>query len=232
MENLIMPIKLEETMIKFNALTLRLRIMITISVIAILFMLFDVFWFADNDQIIGKIEQQIMAVIKQSDELVEMQQQHNQNIVQKRNDPKNLKLISLNKQLSKIREQLTNKTINLVQPADMANVLKMIIGSTNTLELQILSKQETVELSSQLEFGQEKQQQESAESNQVRLFRHSMEIVLKGDYSSTYQFLNKLEEMDKKVAFDSFEYVVSQYPKAEITLVVSTLSLQKGWIGG
>ena len=225
MDTITMQTKIERTISKFDALALRLRIMITLSFIAILFMFFDIFWYAFNDQAIKKTNQQILNIKKQTDKLVNMQKQHNQNILRKRSDPKKIKLASINTQLAEIRRQLTEKTTNLVQPEDMANVLKIIIMSTEALELQRLSKRETIELSDQPDKNDQPK-------DQIRLYRHSMEILLQGSYSATHKFLEKLENMEKKVAFDSFEYTVGEYPQAEIKLVVSTLSLHKGWIGG
>jgi len=225
-----MPTNLEAAIIKFDGLALRLRIMITLSILALLYMLFDLFWFSFNDQAIKKAQQEITMTTKQNAELISMQEDFNLNIVKKRNNPKKIKLEMIGGQLSDIRNQLKQKTANLVQPEDMADVIKTIITSTKSLKIQRISKQKTIELSS--EFTEVSNNKDEKDSAPIKLYRHSMEILLKGNYTSTHQFLDKLEKMKKQVAFDAFEYIVKDYPQAEIKLIVSTLSLQKEWVGG
>lgn len=211
---------------KFNALELRERILITAAVVALVFMLFDVLLLSDNQKTISSLEQQINITKKRAAERLKLQENANITLLQQRNDPKIVKLKVLENKLNEVRERLINKTLNLVQPHDMASVLREIILSTKSLKLLELKKLKTTELSAQLE--EENQQQDS----KIKLYRHSMQLVLEGGYQSTYLFLNKLEKMKRRVAFEKFEYKVNKHPNATITLLVSTLSLEKEWIGG
>ncbi len=220
-----MQISLVHIIEQFDALALRLRIMLTLALVVVVFMLFDIFWFSSNNQRIKNVQQKIQKNRLQITNLVNMQNEQNQKLLQSRNDKKNKQLASLKMQLTSVRQQLAEHTLNLVQPEEMADVLKDIILSSNSLKLEKLIKQQTIELSKP---DKDDQQQK----DQLKLYRHSMVIELKGDYRSAFAFLQKLENMEKKVAFDSFEYVVDIYPKATIKLTVSTLSLDKGWVGG
>lgn len=219
--------RIEQLAEKFNLLETRMRVLLTLVAIVVFYMLFELFWYAATDAQIKDTGSKIEASKNQTTELLEMQNALNTSVVEKRNDPKNQKIKQLDKQLEQVRQTLTAKTINLVPPELMANVLKDIIASTKSLTLLSLAKQQSIELS---ETSDSTNKQEV--DNAIKLYRHSLEIVLKGSYSSTYEFLRKLENMEKKVAFDSFEYSVDEYPNAEVKLTVSTLSLEKGWIGG
>jgi len=228
-----MSTKPDQLIQKFDQQPVRMRLMLSFILIVFIYMLFELFWYSSNQQQIKSIHKKIETTQKNIDQFVTLQQQYNQSIFLKRNDPKYIKLAQLNQQLAKIRKDLMDKTLNLIPPEQMAQVIKTIIDSSKSLKLEYLAKQQTVSLAE--ENGQSKKRspkEKKAKNSSVQLYRHSMKIVLKGDYQSTYQFLTKLEQMQKKVAFDSFEYQVKVYPKAEIHLVVSTLSLQKGWIGG
>ena len=132
----------------------------------------------------------------------------------------------LESEIEKVRQQLTEKTVNLVPSDKMADVIEKIIASTQSLRLISLSKQASLRLSDPVEAPNADKEQA------IKLYRHSVEIVLEGNYSATYQFLKSLENMERKVAFESFNYNVENYPNAEIRLIVSTLSLNKEWIGG
>ncbi len=226
-----MPNKLEEISQKFDQQPLRMRLMLTFVAIVVIYLVFELFWYAGNLQKIKSINQKIETTQKETDNLVKIQQEYNQSIFLRRNDPKNIKLAQLNKQLATIRKELTDKTLNLIPPEEMAKVIKTIIESSSGLKLDYLAKQQTVALADENKPSKSNNPKAPREAP-VQLYRHSMKIILKGDYQSTYRFLTKLENMDRKVSFDSFEYQVKTYPKAEIHLVVSTLSLQKGWIGG
>ena len=222
-----MPTNLSHIIEQFDALALRLRIMLTLAVIVVVFMIFDVFWFSSNNQKIKSTQQEIQNSRKQITGFVEIQNEFNQKLFKGRNDPKTLQLNTLDAQLGSIRQQLTQHTLNLVQPDEMAGVLKDIILSSKSLRLEKLVKQQTVELSKPTRKDEDK-----GPNNEIKLYRHSMVIELKGTYRSAFSFLQKLEEMEKQVAFDSFEYVVDVYPKAFIRLTVSTLSLDREWVGG
>jgi len=219
---------LEKYAVRFNNLSLRFRLLITLSFILILFMLFDMFWFSNNGNLIKQTNNTIINLSQEKNNLVEAQKTKNQRITSKRNDPKYQLIESLDKQLEQAKLQLKERTLNLVQPEDMAKVLNTIITSSKNLKLQSLSKLETTKLSDKTSTDSNDTDQE----NLVELYRHRMQIILNGSYSATYKFLEDLENMEKQVAFDSFEYKVETYPKAEIKLVVSTLSLNKEWIGG
>jgi MSHA biogenesis protein MshJ len=217
----------EKTIEKFDQLAIRTRILITFIFFMLIFFFFDLFWFSINESAISKQQQQLLIVKKQNRELLQMQNNFNAGIARGRIDPKIILLKSTNKELLSVEKQLKEKTVNLVQPEDMANIIKDIISATNNLKLQRLMKGRTVEISSNSHTSKK-----PIESEKIKLYKHSMEIVLNGQYTATMKFLTHLEKMEKKFSFDSFDYIVEQYPNAKIKLTVSTLSLQKEWIGG
>ena len=218
-----LPLLIEQ----FDALALRLRLMLTLALVIVVFMIFDVFWFSSNDQKIKSTQQTIQNSRQKITNLVKIQKEHNEKLFRDRSDPRNQHLDTLDAQLNNIRQQLTQHTLNLVKPDEMAKVLKKIILSSQSLRLEKLEKQLTVELSKP-----SKKDNTNTPNNEIKLYRHSMLIELKGSYQSAFTFLRKLENMERQVAFDSFEYVVDVHPKAFIKLTVSTLSLDKEWIGG
>lgn len=63
------------------------------------------------------------------------------------------------------------------------------------------------------------------------VYQHGLEVVFQGDYHSTLRYLRKLEQLPWKFYWDEVTYEVLQYPKAQISVHIHTLSLDKGWIG-
>ncbi len=217
--------KLENLITQFDALSLRLRIMLALCAVVVLFMLFDVFWLASNNKQIESNIKNIESTKKMSAEMLTMQDEFNRSLFDKRSDPKVTQLNEINKQLAQKRKDLIEKTINLIQTEDMANMLQRIIVSTKSLRIISLQKEKTEELSKTKDAA-------LTGGDRIRLYRHTLEIVLQGGYASTFSFLENLESMEKKVTFDSLDYIVEKYPNANIKLVISTLSLNEEWIGG
>ncbi len=220
-----MQIEFNSLVEKFDTLALRLRIMLTACFVIVLFMIFDMFWFSSNSQTIKSTQLGIKNSQKQITDLLAIQNDYNQSVFDKRSDPRRAQLKSIDIQLDSIRQQLTEHTLNLVQPEDMAEVVKTILLSSKSLKLQKLTKLQAEELSKPTEVDGKK-------DTRIKLYRHSIQIALKGNYNATYRFLKKLEQMEKKVAFNDFEYNVDKHPNADVILTISTLSLQRGWIGG
>ena len=63
-----------------------------------------------------------------------------------------------------------------------------------------------------------------------RAFEHGIIIKFSGDYFSTMHYLQAIENLKWKISWDKLEYKVTQYPNAEITLYVHTISNDGDWI--
>src|SRR3989337_2035526 len=63
-----------------------------------------------------------------------------------------------------------------------------------------------------------------------RAFEHGIIIKFSGDYFSTMHYLQAIENLKWKISWDKLEYKVMQYPNAEITLYVHTISNDGDWI--
>ena len=62
------------------------------------------------------------------------------------------------------------------------------------------------------------------------LFRHGVEMKLEGTYAEVLNWLRLLEEAPQKVLWGDVRYVVIEYPRAQVTLTVFTLSLDRSWL--
>ncbi|MBF0135541.1 MAG: hypothetical protein HQL65_04820 [Magnetococcales bacterium] len=63
------------------------------------------------------------------------------------------------------------------------------------------------------------------------IFKHGMQIRLRGNYLDVVRYLKSLEGMKWVIFWDSLEYAVGQYPDMTVTLSVYSLSLSREWIG-
>jgi MSHA biogenesis protein MshJ len=66
----------------------------------------------------------------------------------------------------------------------------------------------------------------------VELYRHGVEITLKGSYFDLVQYLAQLEKLPDRLLWGSVQLQVEEYPQVKLTLVVYTLSKQRSLLKG
>lgn len=209
---------------KFNQLETRMRLLVSFAIALVLGLILDLIWLSPNSRKIDQINSEFENTQKQINDTLKTQAALNQSIVDQRNHPKRKELERLVKQTNEVKSLLKEKTTNLVIPREMTKVLNEIIKSTGQMKLIQLKKHEPYPLF--------KESEENQEIEQIQLYRHAIELTLEGNYSRTQKFIEALETMPQKVAFDRFQFTVEEYPKSQVRLIVSTLSFSKKWIGG
>ncbi len=126
-----------------------------------------------------------------------------------------------NKELSK---EIYENTKKMVSPKDMNKVLSHLIQKSEGLTVVNIESLQTKPL-----FAA-KSIEENGKPRQLQVFNHGLRIEMLGDYFDTLQFLKELEKQNLNVMWDELDYEVKKYPKANITIVLHTLSLDEGWI--
>lgn len=125
-------------------------------------------------------------------------------------DDKKHQLAALKADYQQLQTQTQALNNTFVPPALMANLLSDLLKQNKHLTL---NKLETLPV---------KQQQ--------LLYQHGLELHFSGSYADTLAYLTALEAMPWNFVWDSIHYQVKDYPIAEITLRVHTLSLEKSWL--
>ena len=62
------------------------------------------------------------------------------------------------------------------------------------------------------------------------LYRHGVELRVEGGYRELQSYLAQLEKLDKHLLWGNLNYRVREYPRAEMTLTVYTLSPERTWL--
>lgn len=128
------------------------------------------------------------------------------------NDPnvsKETQLLELKAQGQRLQEQIQSLNKKFVSPTLMANALSDLLKQNNQLTL---IKLDTLPV-----------------EQQQLLYQHGLVLHFSGNYLATLNYLKSLEAMPWNFIWDSIDYQVKDYPIAEITLRVHTLSLEKSW---
>jgi MSHA biogenesis protein MshJ len=122
-------------------------------------------------------------------------------------------------------ETQLNVVLNkLVPPTKITELLRNLLLKTNGLKLISLNNEPVKKIILN------KDDANSTEPESL-LFEHATIIKLTGNYQQLYQYLLSLEQSDWGLFWDKMHYTVTDYPQAEISLRVHTISTNKYWIG-
>lgn len=125
-------------------------------------------------------------------------------------DDKKKQLAALQTQYQSLQAQTHTLHNTFVPPALMANALGDLLKQHHQLSL---IKLETL-----------------AVKPQQLLYQHGLVLHFSGTYADTLAYLTALEALPWNFVWDGINYQVKDYPLAEITLRVHTLSLEKSWL--
>ena len=113
-------------------------------------------------------------------------------------------------------------TDTLVAPDEMADMLRDILESQKNLTLVELQNLLVTPILTD---------EENKLSTEIGLYRHPVKLIFEGNYSDTLGYLGRLEGMDSRFYWSRFDYQVKDYPIAQVSLNIYTLSTQEWWIG-
>lgn len=126
-------------------------------------------------------------------------------------------LKSIKGQLSILKRQINQGEKKFVSPQAMTTVLRDMLNKHQRLKfvsLETLPKKPLTE----------------AEQNHS-IFRHGLAVTFSGQYLDVFHYLEALESLPWQFYWDNIDYQVKEYPVAEVTLQLYTLSFQEDWLG-
>lgn len=135
-------------------------------------------------------------------------------------------LAALNGERDKLDERLRQLGSALVRPDEMNALLEGLLARHPGLRLLSLKTQAP---QSVLQRGEGVKEGETAERT-FDLYRHGVEIRLEGKYGQLQAYLAQLEKLPQHLLWGQLSYRVIDYPRAELTLTVYTLSPDRTWL--
>lgn len=135
---------------------------------------------------------------------------------------KEVQLASMSRQLDEIEDQLRVKTVELVEPEKMFDLMNQLIYGESRLRLLSLKRREVKPAIPLL--GED-------ETEQPGLYRHVLEIKFAGKYLDILKYMRTLESLDWKLLWDEIEIHSEEHPEVTVEVAVSTLSMRKEWVG-
>lgn len=123
------------------------------------------------------------------------------------------------RRIDAINESLGDYASELIDPAEMARVMEGVLREQSKLRLIRIRNLSPEALSA------------SADSRTATFYKHGLEIEFEGSYSACLDYLQEIENLPWRFYWQVLELEVLEYPRNRVRLKVSTLSLNKEWIG-
>jgi MSHA biogenesis protein MshJ len=212
-----------------NKLSLRERILVLLVVCSVIYVVWDTL-------LLSKFEQQYKQQLSQQQQLNQQQQEIDTAIIQVgkkialSNDESNKikqQITQTNKQIQQNEQQLSSVLNKLVPPTKITELLRSLLLDTYSLRLLSVSNEPVKNIT----FNAEDDQNEDDQQSIALFYEHATTIKLAGGYQQLYQYLTALENSEWELFWDQLEYNVTDYPYAEITIRVHTISSDEHWIG-
>jgi MSHA biogenesis protein MshJ len=153
----------------------------------------------------AKVEYQLAKALKVVDPNIELQQQ----------------IERLQQQLVEQANLLQQRSAVLVSPNEMVALLQTVLQGYQGVRLVSVSKRAPISIS----------QQDDSAVAAAGLYRHDLELVIEGSFFQVQGFLKAVEKTGKSLFWNSIDYQVESYPKAQVRLELYTLSATQEWLG-
>lgn len=126
--------------------------------------------------------------------------------------------------LRRLDKQLDEKLIKFIHAKKMPIALTKVLAKTPGVKISGLKSLPVKAFNSG--------DQTKASPEPDIFYQHTLQVTLIGDYNAIYQYLLNVENLQDKFYWHSMDYKVSDYPLAEVTLQIYTLSDQQDLISG
>ena len=138
-------------------------------------------------------------------------------------------LVTLTAEQQRLDEELRRIGTALVRPEEMNGLLESLLARHSGLRLLSLKT-----LAPQSVLGDKESTADKATGKPVArkfdLYRHGVEIRLEGNYAELQAYLAQLEQLQQRLLWGQLQYRVIEYPRAEMSLMVYTLSADRTWL--
>ncbi len=219
---------------KIDALSLRERVLIFAAAAFLLVSLVNTLLL---DPLFARQKTLSAQMVQQQEKITELHAQIEGLLQSKRaeeNSPLRLRLNELRKQLAEGEAYVKGRKDRLVPPEKMPALLEQVLAKSGHLQLV---KLQTLPVAPLVEGAENKQGDNEAsragsetlyEGRQV--FKHGVQITVRGRYNEMLDYLVALEGLSTQMYWGMVQMNVIQYPVAEFTLTVYTISLGKTWL--
>lgn len=213
----------QELLNKHDELSLRERGLVFLSVLAVVYLLWDFILFSP----VAAAKSEVQMQVEVAQQKINTMEQEEAVLVQTlRADPDRdlrVQLQDLEKRTAVLDDNLSELSVGLVPAAQLATILQEVLARTGTLQLHNLQTLPMEELKLAVKT--------STEEASAGVYKHTVAITVRGDYFEVLEYLRNLETMNWRFYWDELRYKQEQYPDGLFELRVYTLSTDEGLFG-
>lgn len=217
--------KLAQFIAKIDGMSLRERAWIFAATAFVVVSLINTFFL---DPLLAQQKGLSSQVVQQQEKMKETQAQLASLLQAKQADehaPQRERIRQLREQIAEGDAYLKATQDKLVPPEKMAALLEQVLAKNSSLQLVALN---TLPVSLFIEPSGDVAIKAVVQEKQI--FKHGVQMTVRGNYADLMQYLATLEKMPTQMFWGMAKMSVVQYPNAELTVTLYTLSLDKTWL--
>ncbi len=222
---------------KIDDMSLRERAMIFLTAAFVLVALINALLL---DPLLAKQKALSTQVIQQQEKMKALQASI-QSLIQARaqdeHSPLRVRSDEIRQQLGELDNYLLTRSSRLVEPENMADLLRQVLGKNGSLqlvELKTLPASPLIDSPQKAEAVAQSQQQTAVAqvpaATQKQIFKHGVQISVRGGYPELMRYVGMLEKLPAQMFWGEASLSVEKYPYSVLTLTLYTLSLDKTWL--
>jgi MSHA biogenesis protein MshJ len=221
--------RLKKLLARFDALSRRERIVVTVAVWLVALFIMDTLAITPAQRQSGTMAK---AIADKQSELAKSESDVAALRLKRTQDPDaeaRARISELEKRIAEIDGQLKSAKTQIVPPEKMAGLLQQLLRSNKRLDLVSL-RSTAPEAMGRAEGVAAAPKQERTMAPAEALYRQGMELTLSGSYADMLDYVAQIEQLPWKIFWGRLEMKVEEYPRAKLTLNVYTLSLDRTWL--
>lgn len=134
---------------------------------------------------------------------------------------KQQKLTLLRNELRKVKELLNKKTQALIEPNEMFDLMQQLLFAESRLKLTGMKRKSVEPVF----------KNEQSETAQPQVYRHVLQASFEGKYNHILKYIQKMENLQWMLIWDRITLETTEYPLIGVTIEISTLSDNRNWVG-
>lgn len=202
---------------RFNQLQQREKILIWIGSLALTLWLLFVYLLEPGWRDISKAKQNAQSQQTQLQDSQVLAMQLREQLAVDQDKVYREQLEQLQKQQQLLNAQIQQSANHFIAAEQMVSLLQSVLQQSRNVQLVSLTTSAPLPVRLQ---GQ-------AEDQPALLFQHELKLVVAGQFNTLLLVLKELEQLPWLVSWTALDYAVTEYPAAQMTIQLGTVSEQK-----
>lgn len=220
---------------KFDAYSLRERVLLAMATVVVTFFLVDALllkvWSRQNAVLKTSIAEQRVESERVAAQLKEMRDRAGLHPDEQARG----RIREIELKIAEIDARLKSASKQLVPPERMATMLEDLLKRNNRLKLVKMATLPAAELLSRDQGGTPSQasdpaRNEAQPSGGQNIYKHGVELTLRGSYFDMLEYLSQIEALPWQMYWGHLKLDAREYNRPVLTLTLYTLSLEKIWL--